>query len=206
MMENMFLASPKAKQKLQLLHVHTHCETKSKNLLSCSLDTINNSIYVNHTHNTNKTHLCGPLSPLPSPPPIYVYVHVDVYVDACKNIAYVSVFLFPSLSLFLCLFLSQMGLGSYVHFRPRPCSSTWRWAGSQPTDTVDHAQSVVGALMHTFALRPPHVCHRQETGQSPLTRTCSKTWGIPQAPPHLGAPFPLLDNVHVRNPQSKKWR
>ena len=48
--------------------------------------------------------------------------------------------------------------------------------GFPPTDAKDHTLCVVRALMPTSAALPPHVCHRQETGLSPLARTCSKTW------------------------------
>ena len=47
---------------------------------------------------------------------------------------------------------------------------------SQPTDALDHTSRVSRALVPTLSVLPPHVCHRQETGLSPLARTCSRTW------------------------------
>ena len=44
-----------------------------------------------------------------------------------------------------CLFAHKGSL-CYVHFCPRPCSSTYRLSR---------------ALMPTLAVKPPHVCHRQ---------------------------------------------
>ena len=53
----------------------------------------------------------------------------------------------------------------------------------------------VRALTPPLPVQPPHVCHRQETGQSPQARTCSRTWSFMLAPPHLGAPLPLVPTV-----------
>ena len=61
--------------------------------------------------------------------------------------------------------------------------------GSSPTNTVDHTRCVVRALMPASAALPPHVCHRQETGQSPQARTCRS---------------PSFDTVHVRKLPSKQ--
>ena len=47
-------------------------------------------------------------------------------------------------------------------------------------------------------MQPPQVCHRLETGQSPLARTCGGT-----GDPRSGAPSPLLHIVHVRNLDQK---
>ena len=44
------------------------------------------------------------------------------------------------------------------------------------TSTFTTAPSVLCALMLHQAVQPPQVCHRQETGQSPLARTCGRTW------------------------------
>ena len=68
--------------------------------------------------------------------------------------------------------------GSDVHFCPRPCSSTFRRAKLAPTDTEDQNQGVVRALTPPLAVLLPHVCHRQETGLSPLTRTCCRTLAL----------------------------
>ena len=62
------------------------------------------------------------------------------------------------------------GSVSHVHFHPRPCSSTDRWA--RPSS---HRNFEVRALMPTLASSPPHVCHRQGTGLSPQARKCSRT-------------------------------
>ena len=44
-----------------------------------------------------------------------------------------------------------------------------------PSTQQDDTLCVIRALVPTFAVQPPHVCHRLETGLSPLARTCSRT-------------------------------
>ena len=47
-------------------------------------------------------------------------------------------------------------------------------ANNQTTQrTTQHCE--VRALMPPSSVYPPHVCHRQGTGQSPTARTCSRT-------------------------------
>ena len=48
--------------------------------------------------------------------------------------------------------------------------------GSSSSSRHDLTQCVVGALAPTFAVPPPDACQRQETGLTPLARTCTKTW------------------------------
>ena len=62
----------------------------------------------------------------------------------------------------------------------------------QPTDTKKTTLNEVRALTPPLAVWPPHVCHRQENGQSPLART----WSFILAPPHLGAVLPSVRTVH----------
>ena len=63
--------------------------------------------------------------------------------------------------------------------------------GLQPTGTGDHTKCAVRALLPTLAVGLPHVSHGQETGPSPLARTCSTVWAFLLTPPHIGA---LLGN------------
>ena len=46
----------------------------------------------------------------------------------------------------------------------------------------------------------------KETGLSPLAGTCSGTWGISSAPPHLGAAFLLLTPFTSENHDPTNWR
>ena len=80
--------------------------------------------------------------------------------------------------------------GSYVHFCPRPCLSTCRWARLA---THRHWGPL---CVYPVPLCPLWPCNHsmcviaKETGQSPWARTCSKTWTfISKAPPHLGVPL-----------------
>ena len=71
------------------------------------------------------------------------------------------------------------------------------------SSTFGTAPSVFCALTPHQAVQPPQVCHRLETGQSPLARTCGRTWTFLKRPPCLGAPSPLHQIVHVRNLDQK---
>ena len=71
------------------------------------------------------------------------------------------------------------------------------------SSTFGTAACVICALTPLRAVQPPQVCHRPETGQSPLARTCGGTWTFLERPPCLGAPSPLLQIVHVRNLEQK---
>ena len=74
-----------------------------------------------------------------------------------------------------CLF-EHKGSGSYVHLCPRPCLSTCRWARLA---THRHWGPLCVSPVLSCPLWP---CNRRmcvitkETGQSPLARTCSRTW------------------------------
>ena len=91
------------------------------------------------------------------------------------------------------------GSGSYVHFCPPPCSSTYRWATLSNHQHKGTTLKEVRALTPPLAVKPPHVCHRRETGHSPLARTRSKTWSFMSAPPHLSAVPPLVRTGHQRS-------
>ena len=71
------------------------------------------------------------------------------------------------------------------------------------SSTFRTAARVIRALTPHQAVQPPQVCHRPETGQSPLARTCGGTWTFLKRPPCLSAPSPLLQIVHVRNLDQK---
>ena len=94
----------------------------------------------------------------------------------------------------VCWLLSTVSLTDLVFFCLGPVCLTFTSArvlvralvdgpGLQPTDIGNHTQCAARALTPTLSLRPPHVCHRQ------------KDWAvsISWAPPHLGAPIPLLE-------------
>ena len=49
---------------------------------------------------------------------------------------------------------------------------------SPSTDAEDHTSCVVRALILPQTMQSPHMCHRQKTGLSPLTRTRSWTWSF----------------------------
>ena len=87
------------------------------------------------------------------------------------------IFLFSLLLvLSLCLFVAS-GVGVLRSLLP---TSMFRAPIDEPgfphLDMRDHTGCAVRALMPTLASSPPHVCHRQGTGLSPMTRTCSRTW------------------------------
>ena len=75
---------------------------------------------------------------------------------------------------FLC---HHKGSGSHVHFCPRPCSSTKRWAKlSTHRHKGDHTQR--GPCSHAPFGRKPTVCviATKRLGSLPLARIRSKTW------------------------------
>ena len=88
--------------------------------------------------------------------------------------------------------------GPYIHFCPRPCSSTCRWARLA---THRHWR----LLVPTLAASPPHVSPPRDWAVSSGSHM-QQDMGFCQAPPHLGAPFPLFDTVHVRRAGSKAKR
>ena len=65
-------------------------------------------------------------------------------------------------------FCHHKGSGSHVHFCPRPCSSTYRWAKLSTHRHKGTTLNEVRALTLPSAVKPPCVCHRQETGQSSI--------------------------------------
>ena len=74
--------------------------------------------------------------------------------------------------------------------------------GSQHTGAEDHTSCVSRALVPTFAVLPPHVCRRQKIRAVSVGSHMQQDMG--QAPPHLGASFPLFDTAHVKKPRAKK--
>ena len=75
-----------------------------------------------------------------------------------------------------CLFHFHKGSGN--SFSPLPASlfehASIGQANNRTTQrTTQHCE--VRALMPLSTVYPPHVCHRQGTGQSPTARTCSRT-------------------------------
>ena len=76
-----------------------------------------------------------------------------------------------------CLFARKgKGSGSYVHFCPRPCLSTCRWARLA---THRHWGPLCVSPVLSCPLWPYNrrMCViAKETGQFPLARTCSRTW------------------------------
>ena len=122
--------------------------------------------------------------------------------------------LYLSLSLYSCLcvcvsrrlFVAQ-GVGALHSLLPASLSEhqtigqafcPHQHQGTTPLRTVR-------ALMPTLAVLPPHVCHRQKTGLSPLARTCSKTLGISYAPPHLASLIPLCEYRSRQNLNREFW-
>ena len=73
--------------------------------------------------------------------------------------------------------------------------------GFPPTDIEDHT-SCVPCSHGTLTAYPPHMCHRQRDWAVTIGigSHMQQDMGISWAPPHLGAPFPLFDAVHVRKP------
>ena len=80
-----------------------------------------------------------------------------------------------------CLF-AHKGSGSYVHFNPRPCSSTCRWAGLA---THQH--------WRPLCVDPVLLCPLWPCNHCMCVITCSRTWTFLRRPPHLGAPIPLFE-------------
>ena len=101
------------KTKLQLLCVHNHVTAKPNRKTSClAVWTPSTTQDVSITRRTQTKLTNVDLSS--SSPPHYVCIYT------CPSFFFLH-------SLFACS-LAQKGSGSYVHFRPRPRSSTSRWA------------------------------------------------------------------------------
>ena len=60
--------------------------------------------------------------------------------------------------------------------------------GLPPTNTKDHTLCSPCSDTHFWPCYH-HTCHREERGQSPVARTCSRTWIFVLALPRPGAPF-----------------
>ena len=58
---------------------------------------------------------------------------------------------------------------------------------------LDQTQSMVRALTHTLAVRPPHVCRRQRDEAVSVGSHMQQDMGISNAPPHPGVPIPLFE-------------
>ena len=67
-----------------------------------------------------------------------------------------------------------------------------------PSTQRDHTLCVIRALVPTVAVQPPHVCHRQKDWAVSMGSHMQQVMGMSWAPPHLGAPFLLLQTVHVK--------
>ena len=77
--------------------------------------------------------------------------------------------------------------------------------GSPPTNTKEpHVVQPVRSRPF-LALFSPQVCHRQETGLSPLARTCCWTWSFLRRLRDSAHRFHLRDRSH-HEPQFKNWR
>ena len=94
------------------------------------------------------------------------------------------------LSLRLARLFAHKGSGSHIHFCPRPCSSTCRWA-RLATHRHWGPLCVSRALVPTLAVQPPHVCHRQRDWAVSIGSHMQQDVDISPAPPQLGAPLPL---------------
>ena len=93
------------------------------------------------------------------------------------------------------------GPGPYIHFCPRPCSSTCRWA--RLATHRRRGPHFVCIPCSRATVLPRHVWRRQETGLSPVVRTCSMKWEVLRRF-HNWEHRRLFDTVHVRKPRSKK--
>ena len=97
------------------------------------------------------------------------------------------------------------GSGSYDHFCPRPCSSTYRKAKlstHRHTGTTLCAQSVLSCL--TLAVQPPDVCPCQRDWAVSIRSHMQQDMDTFQAPPPLGAPFSLFENHSRQKPRFKQ--
>ena len=98
-----------------------------------------------------------------------------VCCTVCQCTVLCAFFSFSSVVFDLFCFLQRVGVllsrltSSLLKHMPmgQACNPPTRW--------TDHTVCVVRGLQPTLAFSPLHVCHRQETGLSPLARTCSKT-------------------------------
>ena len=96
------------------------------------------------------------------------------------------------------------GSGSHIHFCPRPCSSTCRWASLA---THRHWGPL---CVYTVLSCPIWPCYHRmcviakETGLSPLARTCSRTWIFLRRLHILALRSLCLNTIHVRKRRSKK--
>ena len=123
---------------------------------------------------------------------LHVLVSMSVVVSALK---------FRHRAGFACCF--RKGSGSHVHFRPRPHSSTDRWA--RITTHRHLGPHNTAKSVPTMAPSPPHVCNRQGTGLFPQARTCRTAWAfISVATQRLGVPFCHAGSL--QNPGSPNWR
>ena len=106
-----------------------------------------------------------------------------------------------------CLPVRSHGVGVLRSCLPASlCRAPIHGPSSEPTDTKGHTHCVSRALMPTLAVLPRHVCHRRETGLSPLARTCSRTWVCPRRL-HIKAHRVLcLIAFTSENHDPKNWR
>ena len=82
--------------------------------------------------------------------------------------------------------------GSYVHYCPRPCSSTCRWA-RLATHRHWGPLHVYPELLCQLWPCNQHVCHRQRDWAVSIGSHMQQDMDISEALPHLGAPIPLFE-------------
>ena len=134
-----------------------------------------------------------------------------LFSSSSLSFSFLSLLFFLSFFLSLCQVTCTKVTMSYVHFRARPCSSTCRWA-RLPSHRHQGTQCSPCPHAPTLATQPPQVCHRRETGLSPLART-RRTWTFLRRP-HMATIFPetqfSFDEcprlVGVCPDETRRWR
>ena len=179
----------------QLLHVHNHAlRNQIEEPPVVFAGHHQQRRYDNRTHNTNKKTF------LDLSYDMFMFTLMFMLIHArnrtCIRVSF-------SFSLFACSHSQKRRWFTFIfaHVLVRALVGT---PGSHPTDTVDHTQRVVRALVPALAVRPPHLCHRQRDGAISISSHKQQDMDISQVPPRLGAPFPWFDTVHVRKPRPKK--
>ena len=154
---------------------------------------INNTRYVNHTHNTNKTHICGPF--------VCIFMLMFMLMHARNRICIRVSFSF-SLP-----FHFHKGVGVLRSFSPTSLFEhlSVGQALNPPTQWTTHTEC--GPCSHAHFGWATTACVSSQKRRCNLHRLAhAARHGYSQAPPHLGTPFPLFDTVHVRKPRSINWR
>ena len=115
------------------------------------------------------------------------------------------------LSGWFCLFafafsgvLFYKGSGSHAHFRPHPCSSTYRWA-RLATHRHEGPHQECSPCSHAHSGRFTTACVSSPRDWAvSIGSHMQQDMDISTAPPHLGTLLPLFDPVHVRKPRCQK--